>query len=55
VVTRNQVLVHFRRNQGRPVAEGGSDALWRMQAVADTSPSDAEEEKEQMNRIYREG
>jgi RNA polymerase sigma-70 factor (ECF subfamily) len=55
VVTRNQVLVHFRRNQGRPVAEGGSDALWRMQAVADPLAGDDEEEKEQMNRLYREG
>src|SRR3954452_20137832 len=27
VVARNQVLLHFRRNEGRPVAEGGSDAL----------------------------
>jgi RNA polymerase sigma-70 factor (ECF subfamily) len=55
VVTRNQVLAHFRRNQGRPVAEGGSDAQRRMQAVADPLGFEDEQEKEQMNRLYREG
>src|SRR5262249_50437935 len=26
-ITRNKVLLYFRRNQGRPQPEGGSDAL----------------------------
>ena len=37
-ITRNQVLLHFRRNQGRPQAEGGSDALGRLQDLADPLP-----------------
>ena len=34
-VTRNQLLMHFRRNQGRARAEGGSDAWAGLQEVAD--------------------
>ena len=34
-ITRNQVLLHVRRNHGRPQAVGGSDAWQNLQAVAD--------------------
>jgi RNA polymerase sigma-70 factor (ECF subfamily) len=48
VLTRNQVLLYVRKNQGRPVAEGGSDALQRLQAVAGPEPG----EDEQMQQVY---
>src|SRR5262245_9815978 len=32
-ITRNQVLLYFRRNQGRHPPEGGSDALERVQEL----------------------
>ena len=35
-VTRNQVLMYFRRNHGRPQPVGGSEALERLQAVSYT-------------------
>ena len=52
-VARNQVLLHFRRNKGRPQAEGGSDAWQSLQSVADpiAAPDDAEEAE--VGQIYR--
>src|SRR6187402_1207192 len=35
-ITRNQVLLYFRRNQGRPRQEGGSEALGRLQELPET-------------------
>ena len=52
-ITRNQVLMHFRRNQGRPQAEGGSDALGRLQDLADPLPDSAEEEALEVSHWYR--
>jgi RNA polymerase sigma-70 factor (ECF subfamily) len=49
VLTRNQVLLYFRKNQDRAVAEGGSDAWQRLQNV--TGPE--EDEGEQMGQVYR--
>ena len=51
-VTRNQVLLHFRRNKGQPQAEGGSDAWQSLQSVADpiAAPDDAEEAE--VGQIY---
>jgi RNA polymerase sigma-70 factor (ECF subfamily) len=47
VITRNAVLAHHRRNGDRPRAEGGSEALGRLQDVADPlAGSGAEEEAE---------
>jgi RNA polymerase sigma-70 factor, ECF subfamily len=52
-VARNCVLLHFRRNKGRPNAEGGSDAWNALKAVADPlTDSDAGEEAE-VGQIYR--
>jgi RNA polymerase sigma-70 factor (ECF subfamily) len=45
-VTRNQVLLYFRRNRRRPPAEGGSDAWDRLQEVADPLPGPGEEAAE---------
>src|SRR5262249_3128488 len=37
-ITRNQALLHFRRNQGEAQAQGGSDAWRHLQAVPDSWP-----------------
>jgi RNA polymerase sigma-70 factor (ECF subfamily) len=52
VITRNAVLAHHRRNGGRPQAEGGSDALGRLQDVADPLAGSGEEEAE-AGLLYR--
>jgi RNA polymerase sigma-70 factor, ECF subfamily len=54
-ITRNQVRMHFRRNQGRPRPAGGADALDRLHAPADP-PSDAagaDEEAREVRQWYR--
>jgi RNA polymerase sigma-70 factor (ECF subfamily) len=51
-ITRNQVLLYFRRNQDRPRPEGGSDALERLQDVADL-PAGSAEEAEEVSQLYR--
>jgi RNA polymerase sigma-70 factor (ECF subfamily) len=52
-ITRNQVLLYFRRNQGRPQAEGGSDALGRLQDVADPLAGSGEDEAQEVSQLYR--
>jgi RNA polymerase sigma-70 factor (ECF subfamily) len=52
VVTHNQVLLHFRRDDRHPVAQGGSKAWDRLQNVADPLP-DPEEEQVEKNQLYR--
>ena len=52
-ITRNQVLLYFRRNQGRPQAEGGSDALGRLHALADPLAGLSEGEAEEVGQLYR--
>jgi RNA polymerase sigma-70 factor, ECF subfamily len=51
-IARNQVLLHFRRRQGRPQAEGGSDAWQRLQNVADPLPG-LQEESHVVSELYR--
>jgi RNA polymerase sigma-70 factor (ECF subfamily) len=53
VVTHNQVLLHVRRNKGRVLAEGGSDALDRLQGVADPLPGVEQAEQPEMDLLYR--
>jgi RNA polymerase sigma-70 factor (ECF subfamily) len=53
VITRNAVLAHFRRCQGRARAEGGSDAWERLQEVADPLGAPEEEEAAEVGRLYR--
>src|SRR5262249_40836695 len=50
-IPRNQILLLFRRNRGQPQAAGGSDALRRLQAVADPLPGPGEEEAE-VGQLY---
>jgi hypothetical protein len=52
-ITRNQVLLYFRRNQGRPQAEGGSDALGRLQDAADPLAGSVEDEAQEVSQLYR--
>jgi RNA polymerase sigma-70 factor (ECF subfamily) len=51
-IARNQMLLLFRRNQGRPQAAGGSDAWHDLQEVADPLPGPGEEESVEMGRLY---
>ncbi len=53
VLTRNQVLLYLRRNQGRPVAEGGSEAWQRLQNVPDVLAGPQEGEETQMREAYQ--
>lgn len=43
-ITRNMVLMHFRRQHRHPQGSGGTDALLRLQDVADTGASTADDE-----------
>lgn len=52
-ITRNQVLLHFRKNRGRPQPEGGSDALGRLNDVADPFPDTEDEEAREVSQLYR--
>jgi RNA polymerase sigma-70 factor (ECF subfamily) len=52
-ITRNQVLLSFRRNRDRPQAEGGSDALLHLHGVADPLPGPGEDEEVEMKQLYR--
>ena len=49
-ITRNKTLEHFRRQQGRPVAQGGSSALQAIHALPD--PISPEKEAEEAGRLY---
>jgi len=52
-ITRNQVLMYFRRNQGRPQPEGGSDALGRLQELPDPLSGSTEDETAEVSQWYR--
>ena len=50
-ITRNQILLLFRRNKDRPQAAGGSYAWQNLQAVADPLPGPGEEALE-VGQLY---
>jgi RNA polymerase sigma-70 factor (ECF subfamily) len=52
-ITRNQVLLHVRRNRGRAQAVGGSDAWQSLQAVADPLAVDDVDEQAEVSQLYR--
>jgi RNA polymerase sigma-70 factor (ECF subfamily) len=52
-IARNQVLLYFRRNQGRPRPVGGSSALERLHDVAETLPDSAEDETTVLSQFYQ--
>ena len=51
-ITRNQVLLYFRRNLGRPRPEGGSDALGRLQELPDLPSDSTEDETAEVRQWY---
>ena len=51
-ITRNQVLLYFRRNQGRPQPVGGSDAGGQVRNLPDLFVEPADEEAE-VSLVYR--
>ncbi len=51
-ITRNQILLHFRRKHRQPHAEGGSDAWQAMQAVADPLAVPGDDEAEELGQLY---
>jgi RNA polymerase sigma-70 factor (ECF subfamily) len=52
-ITRNQVLLYFRRNQGRTLPVGGSGAMDRIQDLPDILTDCAEDEAVEMSQLYR--
>jgi RNA polymerase sigma-70 factor (ECF subfamily) len=52
VITHNAVLTHFRRNNGRPCAEGGAAAWKRLQEHADPLAG-GDAEADEIDRLYR--
>jgi RNA polymerase sigma-70 factor (ECF subfamily) len=52
-ITRNQVLLFRRRNQGKPRAEGGSDAFVNLQQVEDPLPPAEDAEALEVNQVYK--
>ena len=53
-VTRNQLLMHARRKQRHPQAEGGTDAFMRIQNLSDNVPGEPEEDDPavELNALY---
>jgi RNA polymerase sigma-70 factor (ECF subfamily) len=51
-ITRNHVLLHFRRLQGRAQAEGGSDAWVQLQNVPDPLAGPPEHEDTEVSQLY---
>ena len=52
-ITRNQVLLYFRRNHGRTLPVGGSGVMARIQDLPDTLTDYAEGEAVEMSQLYR--
>jgi RNA polymerase sigma-70 factor (ECF subfamily) len=52
-IARNQVLLHFRRHQRRPQAQGGSEARRLLENVPDPLGEAGAEEAAEMSQLYR--
>jgi RNA polymerase sigma-70 factor (ECF subfamily) len=52
-VTHNEILQLFRRNKGRPQADGGSDAWENLQELADPIAGVEDAEEAEVGQIYR--
>jgi RNA polymerase sigma-70 factor (ECF subfamily) len=53
IITRNQMLAHVRREQGKVQAEGGSDAWRKLQQFPDLLAGSEAEEQTEMTQVYR--
>jgi RNA polymerase sigma-70 factor (ECF subfamily) len=52
-IARNQVLLHFRRGQRRPQAQGGSEARRLLETVPDPLGEAGTEEAAEISQLYR--
>lgn len=52
-ITRNQILTHFRRDHGRPHAEGGSEAWQRLNEINDPLAGVEIDEPPEISQLYR--
>jgi RNA polymerase sigma-70 factor (ECF subfamily) len=52
-ITRTQILLLFRRTQGRPQSQGGSDALHNLQELVDPLPGPGEDESVELGQLYQ--
>jgi RNA polymerase sigma-70 factor (ECF subfamily) len=52
-ITRNRLLLFHRRNQGKPRAEGGSEAFVNLQQIEDPLPSPEEAEAAEVSQVYK--
>jgi RNA polymerase sigma-70 factor (ECF subfamily) len=52
-IMRNLILLHFRRNHDRALAEGGSDAWRQMQNIPDPLADADAEEVGEMSQVYQ--
>jgi RNA polymerase sigma-70 factor (ECF subfamily) len=52
-ITRNQLLMHYRRQQGKPQAEGGSTNWQRLQDISDPLAGVEENEGGEIKQLYR--
>ena len=52
-VTRNRLLMHFRRSGKQTQAEGGSSALTRLEQVAESGPEGEDDPAEHLSGLYR--
>jgi RNA polymerase sigma-70 factor (ECF subfamily) len=53
IITRNQINLHFRRLQDRPLAAGGSDAWHDLQQVANRFEHTPESDSAEISELYR--
>ena len=52
-IAKNQLLLFHRRERGKPVAEGGSDAWRNFQQVVDPLPCENEDETTEISLLWR--
>jgi RNA polymerase sigma-70 factor (ECF subfamily) len=50
-ITRNMVLQHFRRSGRHPKASGGTDALVKLQSVADAAGNDEDADEDPVEEL----
>jgi RNA polymerase sigma-70 factor (ECF subfamily) len=52
-ITRNHILLHFRRLQGKPQAVGGSDAWDHVLSLPDPEAGPDKDEAQEIKQLYR--